>query len=51
MQSEGKRRKDLSQVALRVTGLFRREEGVWKIAHPHADPITVAQTAESLIQK
>ncbi len=37
--------------ALRVTMIFRPEDGVWKVAHRHTDPITTAQPAESVIQK
>ena len=44
-------RDDITPVALRVTSIFRREEGVWKIVHRHADPITMARPAESVIQK
>jgi ketosteroid isomerase-like protein len=44
-------RQDPSTVALRVTAIFRVEEGVWKIVHRHADPITSNRPAESLIQK
>jgi ketosteroid isomerase-like protein len=44
-------REDASPVALRVTTIFRREDGAWKIVHRHADPITTTQSAESVIQK
>jgi len=36
---------------LRVTMIFRPEEGEWKIVHRHADPITTPPPAESLIQE
>jgi ketosteroid isomerase-like protein len=35
---------------LRVTMVFRAEEGTWKVVHRHADPITAPQPAESVIQ-
>jgi ketosteroid isomerase-like protein len=42
---------DITPFALRVTMIFRPEEGTWKIVHRHADPITTPQAAESLIQE
>src|SRR5919199_4334315 len=44
-------REDLTPVALRVTSIFRPEEGEWKVVHRHADPITTAQPAASVIQE
>ena len=36
---------------LRVTMTLRPEDGTWKIVHRHADPITSARPAESVIQE
>jgi ketosteroid isomerase-like protein len=35
---------------LRATLVFRRENGVWRIAHRHADPITGPRSSDTLIQ-
>jgi ketosteroid isomerase-like protein len=42
---------DVAPFALRVTSILRPEEGIWKVVHRHADPITTAQPAESVIQQ
>ena len=42
---------ELAPVALRVTQVYRIEEGAWKIVHRHADHITSARGAESLVEE
>lgn len=37
-----------TSVNLRVTSIFRPENGTWKIVHRHADPITEARPASSV---
>lgn len=39
---------DPAPVAIRVTTVFRREGGTWKVTHRHADPITAPRPAESV---
>jgi ketosteroid isomerase-like protein len=41
---------ELVSVSLRVTTAFRREDGVWKVVHRHADPITTKRPPASVIQ-
>jgi ketosteroid isomerase-like protein len=41
---------DIAPSTLRVTMIYRPEEGEWKVVHRHADPITTPQPAESVIQ-
>ena len=40
-----------SPVALRVTSIFRPEDGTWKLVHRHADPITSQRAPESVIAR
>jgi ketosteroid isomerase-like protein len=40
---------EITPVSVRVTTIFRREEGMWKLVHRHADPITSPRPAESVI--
>src|SRR5712692_6480821 len=44
-------REDIAPFALRVTMIFRPEDGTWKVVHRHADPITTVQAPESVLQK
>jgi ketosteroid isomerase-like protein len=36
-------------LALRVTTIFRREDGAWKIVRCHADPITTPRPPQSVL--
>jgi ketosteroid isomerase-like protein len=42
-------RKDITPFTLRVTMIFRPEDGTWKVVHRHADPITTPRPAESVL--
>jgi ketosteroid isomerase-like protein len=44
-------KEDVTPFALRVTMIFRPEEGTWKVVHRHADPITTARPAESVLEE
>ena len=41
---------ELTPVAVRVTTVFRREDGIWMVTHRHADPITAPRPPKSVIQ-
>ena len=41
---------ELTLVSLRVTSIFRLEDGTWKLLHRHADPITTPRSGESVVQ-
>jgi ketosteroid isomerase-like protein len=41
---------ELAGVAVRVTTVFRREDGDWKVVHRHADTVTAPRPPESVIQ-
>jgi ketosteroid isomerase-like protein len=42
---------EFANLSLRVTTVFRREKGVWKVLHRHADPIIAKRPPESVIQE
>lgn len=42
-------RDEVSSIALRVSTVVRREADGWRIASRHADPITAARPAESVV--
>jgi len=43
-------RDELAPLAVRVTHVFRREDGAWKIIHRHGDPITQITQAAAVLQ-
>ena len=44
-------RRDVTPFVLRVTMIYRPEDGTWKVMHRHADTITTPRPAESMIQE
>ena len=44
-------RGDITPFTLRVTMVYRPEDGTWRVVHRHADPITTPQPAASVIQE
>ena len=44
-------RDDITPVSVRVTSILRKEDGVWRLVHRHADPIISSRPAESVIQE
>jgi ketosteroid isomerase-like protein len=42
---------EIVPIALRVTSIYRREDGVWKNVHRHADPIASSRPAESVVER
>ena len=42
---------EAAPAALRVTTIFRREDGEWRVVHRHADPITGPRKPASLLER
>ncbi len=42
---------EMARISLRVTTIFRREEGIWKVAHRHTDPITTPRDMASIVER
>lgn len=51
MQTKVGGREDITPIAVRVTTIFRPEDGEWKLVHRHADPITTPQPVESVLRE
>jgi ketosteroid isomerase-like protein len=49
LRSKVGERDDVAPLNLRVTTVFRPEDGSWKVVHRHADPITTARPADSVL--
>ena len=43
-------RQEVSDIAIRVTCIYRREDDGWKLLHRHADPRVSRQTPESVLE-
>ncbi|MGA2574084.1 MAG: nuclear transport factor 2 family protein [Candidatus Methanomethylicaceae archaeon] len=44
-------REDMTTMSHRVTSIFREEDGIWRLAHRHADPLVALQKTGSATQK
>jgi ketosteroid isomerase-like protein len=44
-------RRDVTPFVLRVTMIYRPEDGIWKVVHRHADTVTTPRPVESMIQE
>ncbi|HEV2124776.1 MAG TPA: SgcJ/EcaC family oxidoreductase [Chloroflexota bacterium] len=42
---------EMARISLRVTTIFRREEGIWRVAHRHADPIITPRDVTSIVER
>ena len=42
---------EVRPMALRVTTVFRRENGEWKVVHRHADPLVEVQPAAAILKR